>query len=569
MKTWINLIVILSPLIAAWAQKSKVELIIEPTRIEVGESIRITITSTVEGTYEIDNLPASFVQDYAISQGSHDKLDHSTGEVETFYYYSFSGTITKAGKYSIGPVYVKNLNKVYPSNKVTVTVDARSSAGTSNVITNKQMNDPAFGVISANKTEIYEGEALVVCARVYSHFNPSHISGYNTYNVPGAVDKHPIGNPNNIKVGIERLKGVDFYSFDYDKNVVFPSGIGKVSIEPYQLNLHQGYKSFPVNSGNLAVKVKALPPSPPASFIGAVGSMTFSAFIDSNNIRQGNVFTYLVKIEGSGNLNNIKEPKIDLPKGFVVYGDPEKEESLTMGLNGAEGSVTFSYHIQTLAHGSFTLPEMEISYFDPKKEKYVTLSGNRFNIEVERDPSIRDVVQDNPAQDDQNQSNQKSDADEKTKANNTIDWKNIALIGAPTLSLAALFFILFVRKRRKEEQNERSDASEQLLTLINHHDEIKNLMAQLKSESNQDTLHSLAQKCIQLCFQQITMSSEPLSRSAMLDYLQRTNQNNQIARLELILDQIEHSKYGFALADSSNINIAKESETLCQALLAS
>lgn len=569
MKTWINLIVILSPLIAAWAQKSKVELIIEPTRIEVGESIRITITSTVDGTYEIDNLPASFVQDYAISQGSQDKLDHRTGEVETFYYYSFSGTITKAGKYAIGPVYVKNLNKVYPSNKVTITVDAKSSAGTSNTITNKQMNDPAFGIISANKTEIYEGEALVVCARVYSHFNPSHISGYNSYNVPGAVDKHPIGNPNNIKVGLERLKGVDFYSFDYDKNVVFPSGIGKISIEPYQLNLHQGYKSFPINSGNLSVKVKALPPSPPASFIGAVGSITFSAFIDSNNIRQGNVFTYLVKIEGSGNLNNIKEPKIDLPKGFVVYGDPEKEEALTMGLNGAEGSVTFSYHIQTLTHGSFTLPAMEITYFDPKKEKYVTLSGNRFSIDVERDPNIRDVVQDNPQQDDQNQANQRLEQDAKSDDSKNLDWKSIVWIGTPALSLAALFFILLVRKRRKENKSEEISEFESTTAVVNHHDEIKTLLAQIKVESNKDELHSQAQKCVQLCFQQITSRREPLSRSAMIDYLQRTSQNNQIARLELILDQIEHAKYGFVLNDYSEFNIAKECETLCQALLAS
>lgn len=569
MKTLLNFVIILSPLIAAWAQKSKVELIIEPTRIEVGESIRITITSTVDGTYEIDNLPASFVQDYAISQGSHDKLDHRTGEVETFYYYSFSGTITKAGKYSIGPVYVKNLNKVYPSNKVTVTVDARSSAGTSNTITNKQMNDPAFGVISANKTEIYEGEALVVCARVYSHFNPSHISGYNTYNVPGAVDKHPIGNPNNIKVGIERLKGVDFYSFDYDKNVVFPSGIGKISIEPYQLNLHQGYKSFPVNSGNLSVKVKALPPSPPASFIGAVGSINFSAFIDSNNIRQGNVFTYLVKIEGSGNLNNIKEPKIDLPKGFVVYGDPEKEEALTMGLNGAEGSVTYSYHIQTLAHGSFTLPAMEISYFDPKKEKYVVLTGNRFSIDVERDPSIRDVVQEKTQQDKQNQSNQKIDDESKGSDKTALNWRTIALIGTPALSLAALFFVLFIRKRRKEENSSNAIHSESSVAVVDHKDEISALLNQMKVEQNKDTLHSQAQRCIQLCFQQVTSSQEPLTRSSMLDYLQRNKLSNHIARLELILDHIEHAKYGFALTDASGMDLAKESETLCRALLAS
>ncbi|TNE74187.1 MAG: hypothetical protein EP333_05930 [Bacteroidetes bacterium] len=541
-------------------QKSRVDLVVEPSHVEVGESVRITVTATVNGKMEVDNLPSSFVQDYNISQGSQDEIDYTTGEVKTIYFYSFSGVITKAGKYKIGPVYIKNLNKVYTSNTVTIQVDPKSNLSSTGEITKKQLKDPAFGVIAANKTELYEGEPLILSAKVYSHFDPSHISGYLPYDVPGAITKHPLGNMNNIKVSRERVLGTELYAFDYDKNLVFPSGVGKVTIEPFQLNLHQGYQSFPVNSGSFNVIIKSLPKNAPGSFIGAVGKFSMQASIDSLKIKQGNVFTYTVTIHGTGNLMNFNEPRPVLPKGFIIYGDPEKEENFTIGINGAEGDVTYKYHIQVLTKGDFNIPPMEVTYFDPKSEQYVTLTSNQNKIKVLKDPSIKDV-NDDP------ESSEKDDSDElvlnakEEDPSGHFSWHSILLFGLPTLSLAFLLLLILRVKKKKEETM--PDTPE--IPVIDHNKNIRDHFRQAVNtiSSNDLEFYTHIQKCIHLLFlDQMKLSEGVLTKEQILDWLTKNDQEEKTEDVSRIFSAIEISKYGIASSSEDKETLLNQLSSL-------
>ena len=239
--------VLLSFLGFSQTQAAKVELSISPTNVEAGESFNITITANVQGDVDIENLPSTFVQDYSIQQGQYPEMDHNTGSLITTYFVSYSGMISKSGDYEIGPAFVKNGNKVYKSNKVKIKVGGKV-AMTSGQVTASQLNDPAFGLIEANKKVIYEGEPVLLAAKIYSYYDPSNIGGYQSYDVNSAVIKNPIGNSNNIKVTQEVLKGKKLYAFSYDKNIIFPDGVGKFRIDPFKLKLYQGYKSFPITS---------------------------------------------------------------------------------------------------------------------------------------------------------------------------------------------------------------------------------------------------------------------------------------------------------------------------------
>ena len=108
--------------VCAYAQQEKIQLSINPKHAEVGQVFNITVTSTVQGAPEIDNIPTAFIQDYSIHQGSTQEMDHNTGIVTTHYFFSYSGMITQAGKYTIGPAFIKKGNKVYQSGKVTVNI---------------------------------------------------------------------------------------------------------------------------------------------------------------------------------------------------------------------------------------------------------------------------------------------------------------------------------------------------------------------------------------------------------------------------------------------------------------
>lgn len=562
MNKLLGIVIVALQCLVVFAQKAKVVLSIEPTRVEVGETITITITSNVEGNMELENLPSSFVQDYGISQGSQDKINYTTGEVETTFYYAYSGSITKAGKYTIGPVYVKSYNKVYTSNKVQITVDAKYTTGGSNHITQKQIQDPAFGVIECNKTEIFEGEPILLTAKVYSQFDPSHISGYQSYSVPGTVNKFSQGNLNNIKVGKEQVHKKSYFSFQYDKNVFFPSGVGKVHVEPFQLNLHQGYKSFPITSSGFNLTIKPLPSSPPSCFIGAVGtSFSVETSIDSLNIKQGNVCTYSVIFRGTGNLNNIQEPKPKLPKGMIIYGDPERVENFSIGAQGAEGEVRFNYHIQVLSDGSKAIPGIEIAYFDPKKEDYITIRGNEHKVLVKVDPTFKDITNEPDQQaKEANAKTASSENEEEEKAPVSPIWK-ILTFGLPGLAFAGLLFLLFRKKRTKQPDQAPATPT---FDRSNQMDSALRSAEQHLHKDNEAFFTAIQQGISELFLLSAPGRELPLSQNEMEQLLRSAGKEADIEMLRSLLNAVMLKKYGMGDLSQSNDKLFGDFKELIQ-----
>ena len=370
--------------IFCWGQSASVQLSIEPKSADVGEIITITVRSNVQGEVEVDNLPSSFVHGYDVMNGMEQEMDHNTGDIITYYYLAQTGAFGKAGKYTVGPAFVKKGNKTYSSNKVTINIGDKTQMSSSNV-TADQLRDPAFGVIQTNKSTIYEGEPILVSAKVFANFNPSHLDGYRGYEMTGAVDKNAVGNPSRIVVEPERFKGKQMYSFEYDKNIIFPTGTGTVRITPYTMNLYKGHKSFTFTSNHKTINIQPLPSNPPKDFIGGVGDFSVSRTIDVTDVKQGDVFKLIITISGVGNIQNILEPTPKLPKGYIVYGDPIVSENFSYCSHGAEGKMVFEYNIQANVAGEVKIPATSISYFDLNSEKYVTTKTSETELQVIED----------------------------------------------------------------------------------------------------------------------------------------------------------------------------------------
>ncbi len=369
-----------------FAQKPEVELTIEPTNAEVGEVFTITVRSNVEGQIEIDNLPSSFVHGYDVLNGVESEMDYNTGEIITYYYFSQTGAIGKKGKYTIGPAYIKKGNKTYPSNTVDIEIGGNTPMVSTDV-SSDQLNNPAFGIIETNKKTIYEGEPIVVAAKIFSRFEPTHLEGYQTYEIPGTIDKAKIAGGKRIIVEREKFKNEVFYAFEYDKSVIFPTGTGDLKILPFTMKLNQNFKGYQFKSNAAIVHIKPLPDGAPNDFIGGVGEFSIDRKIDSIQLQQGDVFKMIVTVKGKGNIQNTVEPTLHLPKGFIVYGDPEIEENYSFNSTGAEGEISYAYNIQVNNAGEVVLPSTSISYFDPKQEKYVTLQSSPDTLTIKKDPT--------------------------------------------------------------------------------------------------------------------------------------------------------------------------------------
>jgi len=471
--------------IVTWGQSANVQLSIEPKSADVGEIVTITVRSNVQGEVEIDNLPSSFVHGYDVMNGMEQEMDHNTGEIITYYYLAQTGAFGKAGKHSIGPAFIKKGNKTYSSNKVTITIGDKTQMS-SGTVTADQLKDPAFGVIQTNKSTIYEGEPILVSAKVYSNFNPSHLDGYRPYEMTGAVDKNAVGNPSRIVVEPERFRNKQMYAFEYDKNIIFPTGTGVVKITPYTMNLYKNHKSFTFTSNHKTITIEPLPANPPKDFIGGVGEFSVSRTVDATKVKQGDVFKLIITVSGVGNIQNILEPKPKLPKGFIVYGDPIISENFSYCSHGAEGKMIFEYNIQANSAGEVKIPATSISYFDLNSEKYVTAKTSETSINIIEDKNYI-VNSENPPT---NTSNSETDVLSDLRPSIVID-KSDSFYGTgifwTVVSSPFLFAFLFIFFTKRKEQNA---STLEIKKEIKKKDNLLNLqLEQLKQSlhSDQDT----------------------------------------------------------------------------------
>lgn len=374
-----------------FGQTPKVTLTVSPTEVSIGQPLKVTIISTVEGDL-VDNFPNTFIPGYGVERYSSYEQDVNTGKMIQEHVVSVTGAFSKDGVYTLGPFYVKAGNKSYPSNKVSVTVKKGPTVATDD-FSQKQLSQPAFGIIERNADKIYEGQALVLNARVFSTFEPSGrplIKKY--YEVDGVVDVHRIDAGDRIYMEKIDVKGKQYTTFSFDKQIVFPTTTGKLNLNSFDIVLPYGRSGYEVVSNVPSIDVVPLPNNPPKEFIGAVGSFDVKQNVAIKDLKQGDVFQLDVIIEGEGNLHNIEQPKLPLNKGMIVYGDPTIEENWVVGSHGTKGTITYKFNVQVTKEGAQAIPGVAIGYFDPKQEKYITkIADSTIYINVKKNAKFQSI----------------------------------------------------------------------------------------------------------------------------------------------------------------------------------
>ena len=443
------------------AQKPMVALTSDKKELGANEHLGFTVTANVEGSMKID-FPVEFEVDLNVMHGMEQKMDPS-GKIKTYYYMQQTGIFKKEGTYSFY-AYTTYRNKTYRSNKITIKVNAASEDD------NKlNSNDPVFGFIQCKKTSVYEGEPILLKAKVFSYINIEYLEGYSDFKADISMEEHTFPN-GRVEVEQTRVNGKDALAFEYGKQLLIPVGTGKCHIKPFEMALrcHGSLfsKTMRLRSSGLTINIKPLPGNAPKDFIGAVGEYRLSQKNPAKEIKEGDVFTLEMVISGVGNLHNSNAPKLKLPKGCSIYGDPERTEDIEFTERGAEGMITYRFNIQVLEGHDLAFAAPSISYFDPEKERYISIKGNAFNINVIPDKSFNPVVLTDPAAGsntdvvDMHTQKKSASATKTESRSKSALWVGIV---APTSILGLLFvFLLLVKRKKKEEKTGATPVSDEL-----------------------------------------------------------------------------------------------------------
>jgi hypothetical protein len=131
----------------------------------------------------------------------------------------------------------------------------------------------------------------------------------------------------------------------------------------------------------LSINVKPLPANRPPSYANAVGTFTLKSGINSTAVKANEAITITLEISGTGNMKLIRNPEIEFPNNFEVY-DPTVTNSLNVTTNGLTGIRKIEYMAIPRYEGSYTLPAVEFTYFDPGKNRYETLTAPEQNLQI-------------------------------------------------------------------------------------------------------------------------------------------------------------------------------------------
>lgn len=143
-------------------------------------------------------------------------------------------------------------------------------------------------------------------------------------------------------------------------------------------------KDVKVSSGAVSIDIKPLPEAGrPPNFSGAIGQFNLAAMVQPTKTGVGNPVTLKVQVEGLGNFDRMGAPALTQTSGWRTYQPTNDTQTLDdIGMNALK---SFSYAIVPLDAVKQT-PVAEFSYFDPEKEKYVTLHGPPLAVQVEGRP---------------------------------------------------------------------------------------------------------------------------------------------------------------------------------------
>jgi hypothetical protein len=321
-------------------------------------------------------------------------------------------------------------------NAVSTYTDISLYAPSSKTDLDKLIEVNLFIEAEVDKKVCFLGEVITASFKLYSRLqsisevvNAPSLYGFSVMDVLNINEAHQ---------AVETINGRIFNTSILRKLQLYPSQTGKLIVDEMQLQNSIEFDDSSTGrkikiekllaSDPIAITVKPLPPERPGSYTGAVGQFTVNANLPNTKIEANAQGKLIVTIDGKGNFIQFGPPTIQWPKEFDVF-DPMISDELDKNAAPTEGKRNYVFSFTTNRTGSFSIPPVSFSFFDPASRKYREVSTDSLKLEIL------------PATSHKNDKEGKGNTQSRTN-----NW--IFLLAIPVL--LALMAILFLLKRKQE-----------------------------------------------------------------------------------------------------------------------
>lgn len=417
-------------LFVACACFSQVIRVSAPSRVEAGENFRVSFKVT---TQDVDDFRSGLhstdvveviAGPYTSSESSFQMVNGHTSSSSSITY-TYTLYAAKSGVYNIPAAHARVGGKQISSSpaKVTVVGSAQVRGNNSPKMHEDDNYQPhmraagsaisgrdLFIKVSANKKKVYEQEPILLTYKVYTLVDLTQLEG----KMPELTGFHTqeIPLPQQKSFHIERVNGKPYRTVTWSQYVMYPQMTGKMeipsitfkgivvqqnrSVDPFEafFNGGSGYVEVKRNIVAPSIKIDVLPlPQKPANFSGGVGKFNISAQLNKNELKAGDPLSLRIVVGGIGNLKLIKQPVVNFPKDWDKY-DPKVTDKTKLTSNGLEGNMIYDILAVPRNQGHYTIPPIELTYYDTSLNQYKTIKTQSFEIEVAKGDGSRSSVVD-------------------------------------------------------------------------------------------------------------------------------------------------------------------------------
>ena len=367
---------------------------VNKNKIGLNEQFTLTFTLDESG----DRFVAPNLSNFSVLAGPSTSSSTSiiNGKVSKETSYTYRLRSKKVGAFTIYPAKIRVKGKELKSNTLSIQVLKSSPKATSNTSPEAIAKRNVFVQLELSNSNPYVGEQVIASYKLYFSQEVRSPELLETPTFTGFWhEEFDFGK--NYPISETNIKSKKFQVALLKKLVLIPQHSGALPIAPMELEVPVatptnqrdffGRRTSRIvniicSTGKRMLEVKALPKqNMPVDFSGAVGSFEFTTKLDRDSIQTNESANLSLRVSGSGNLRMIELPEFDVPIDIEAY-EPKYKENINLEKFGLSGFKREEYLLIPRNKGVYKIGSVRFSYFNPSKEKYITVSSPSYTLKV-------------------------------------------------------------------------------------------------------------------------------------------------------------------------------------------
>ena len=404
-------------LISSWAASAQVSFTAKaPTLTALGRPFNVAFV--VDAEPDKGSFKAPAFEDFDILAGPSTSVGQSVqfinGKQSSSYNCTYTYTLMprEEGTFTIGAASIVVDGKSYTTKSLPIEVIAEKHGAEGSTTTNTTPEgtigkDDVLLRLKVSDTDLYKGESLRASLVLYTRVTVENIENLTMPPFDGfwsqelTFDNAPSREEYNGRV-YETYKITELLLSPQESGkIVIPEALMTVGVQVAVQNARsydpffggrQVYRvSRELKSAPVTINVREFPAGAPQSFNGAVGRFSLRSTMPEAEIVANSADQIELTLSGTGNLKFITAPRISLPESFEVY-DTKVVDNGKLTASGTSGSITYTYPFIARSAGTFTIPSIEFSFFNPETRAYETLATEPFTLVVKDDGSSQQTL---------------------------------------------------------------------------------------------------------------------------------------------------------------------------------